>query len=76
MNKNKSIVVELTTKENASKSWDDVEKMIKKYPYHAKSEGFGGGFFENIEEIKRFYSRLEGACEITGCGNWEVKNGD
>ena len=67
------ITVELTNMENASLSWDNPEKMIDKLPYHAKST-LGGGYFENIEKIKDFYSKFKGSEKITGCGKWEVEN--
>lgn len=68
-----AIIVEFTNEENASLSWDDPDKMIKQYPYHAKLKGFGGGYFENIDEIKKFYSEIRGSEKITGCGKWEVE---
>lgn len=74
--KDNTIIIEPTTKENASGSWKDPEKMIERYPYHAKLKGIGGGYFENIEEIKGFYSRIKGAEKITGYGEWEVENGN
>lgn len=72
------VVVEMTTKENASASWDNPEAMIEKLPYSTKMKGFGGGFFESVEKIREFYSDFQGAEKITGCGEWEVekKNGE
>lgn len=66
------ITIELTNMENASLSWSNPEKMIDKLPYHAKSN-WGGGYFENIEKIKDFYSRFKGSEKITGLGKWEVE---
>ncbi len=67
------ITVELTNVQNAPLSWaDDLERTIKKLPYHAKST-FGGGYFENLEKIREFYSKFKGAEKINGCGEWEVE---
>ncbi|MCM1219821.1 MAG: hypothetical protein NC548_35570 [Lachnospiraceae bacterium] len=66
------IIVELTNKENASSSWNDPAKLIKKYPYHAKST-YGGGFFENLDKIREFYSKFKNSEKINGCGEWEVE---
>lgn len=65
------ISVEMTNKENASVSWDNPEEMILKLPYHATMKGFGGGFFENIDKIKEFYSKFSGSEKISGVGEWE-----
>lgn len=75
-NRKKTILrVEPTSKENLFPSHKDagrVDDMIKNFPYFAKGEGLGAGFFESIEEIRKTYADRPGASKIDGCGEFEL----